>query len=299
MSYLEKETQLSLCETVLHGKTFEDIQLILENEREFMYPEDLHGEMSLEEKFELRKNLLVKIARTELMESVKCAMADIAAHAEEIIKLTAPKEKVVDGEVKTLQGWMDSEVSNFADYVKEGDKVSRDIVDYFINCIPPRNLTGGFFQMGTPQDMVREGSTYMTFIYLYDDDSYSGEVWQYKGNCLGGSCVKGTEISICNLESKNQEDNVVELNGILWKEYNGFHFSPETGCVSLARKSVDYISSHLRRETTLKLNEERGVWNYYAFYAAVEPERKHDLFRCKETGKLYIPAEHELFEWNL
>lgn len=193
MSWLRESDGTMTQNGILRAYSFDDIQLVLQNEREFMQPEDTHGEMNAEEKLELRKKLLLKISRKVLMDSVNEAMEILEEYAEDLIKITAPREKVIDGEVKTLQGWRDSGINSFSDYVKEGDKVAVDIVDYFIELLPPRYYEKGFFQVGEPYDHVKEGGRYQTFIYLYKDDRY-GEVWQCKGNCLTGTCEKGTEI---------------------------------------------------------------------------------------------------------
>lgn len=193
MAWLRESDNTLTQDGILRAYDFEDIQLLLKNEREFMQPEDFHGELNTEEKLKLRKKLLLKIARKEMKDSVRCAMEMLEEYAEDLIKITAPREKVIDGEVKTYQGWEDSGM-NFDEYVKEGDMVSYDMVMYFAECVPPRTFDSGFIQCGEPSDTVMEGFRYASFIYLYDDEPYK-EVWQYKGNCLGGCCEKGTNIS--------------------------------------------------------------------------------------------------------
>lgn len=192
MAWLRESDNTVTQEGILRAYDFEDIQLLIKNEREFMQPEDFHGELNAEEKLKLRKQLLLKIARKEMMDSVRCAMEILEEYAEDLIKITAPREKVIDGEVKTYQGWEDSGM-NFDEYVKEGDMISYDLVMYFAECVPPRTFDSGFIQCGEPADTVIEGFRYASFIYLYDDEPYK-EVWQYKGKCLGGCCDKGTEI---------------------------------------------------------------------------------------------------------
>jgi len=189
--WLRESDHTHLEDTVLYGKTFEDIQMILQNDREFMYPGNCISE---NEKMILRKIRLLEIAQKELMDSVRCAMETLEEYAEDLIKITAPREKVVDIDVKTFEGWMDSDVEDFADYVKENDKVDYAFVMHFADCVPPRTFNRGMIQCGEPHSHAKEGARYATFIYLYKDDNYGGEVWQYKGNCLGGTCEKGTEI---------------------------------------------------------------------------------------------------------
>ena len=193
MAWLRESDNTMTQEGIMRAYDFEDIQLLLRKEREFMQPQDFHGELNTEEKLELRKKLLLKIARKELMDSVRCAMETLEEYAEDLIRITAPRERVIDGEVKTLQGWRDSGINHFRNYVNVEDKVAVDIVNYFIELLPPRSYKSGFFQIGEPYDHVKEGARYGTFIYLYKDENYK-EVWQYKGNCLGGTCDKGTEL---------------------------------------------------------------------------------------------------------
>ena len=193
MAWLRESDNTMTQDGILRAYSFDDIQLIIQNEREFMQPEDFHGEIDAKEKLEIRKNLLRRIAYKEFISSVRCAMETLEEYAEDLIRITAPREKVIDGEVKTLQGWRDSGINNFGNYVKVRDKVAVDIVNHFIELLPPRSYKSGFFQIGEPHDHVKEGARYRTFIYLYKDENYK-EVWQYKGNCLGGTCDKGTEI---------------------------------------------------------------------------------------------------------
>ena len=190
MAWLRESDGTMTQDGILRAYDFEDIQLLLRNDKKFMYPENC---ISANEKMILRKIRLLEIARKNLMDAVDEAMEILEEYAEDLIKITAPREKVIDGEVKTLQGWFDSGVGTFPEYVKEGDKVAVDIVSYFIELLPPRSYSAGFFQIGEPYDHVKEGGRYGTFIYLYKDENYK-EVWQYKGNCLAGGCEKGTEI---------------------------------------------------------------------------------------------------------
>lgn len=193
MPWLRESDVTHTTDEVLHGKTFENIQLLLENDIRFMYPEG-YEKMSKEEKYETRKKVLLMIARNEFCSAITSAMELIEKYAEDLINITAPREKVVDGEVKTLQGWNDSDINSFDEYVKENEKVDYDIVMHFADCVLPRTYNSGMVQCGEPYDHVTEGARYATFIFLYKDDNYGGQVWQYKGHCLAGSCDKGTAI---------------------------------------------------------------------------------------------------------
>lgn len=193
MPWLRQSDHTHTNDDVLYGKDFEYFQLLLKNDSKFMNLENDALSMTAEEKMAYRKARLLQIARKEMMDSVRCAMETLEEYAEDLIRITAPKEKVIDGEVKTYNGWEDSG-KNFSDYVKEGDKVDEEMVMYFAEVVPPRTYNKGMIQCGEPYDSAKEGMRYDTFIYLYNDKNYGGEVWMYKGHCLAGSTDKGTEI---------------------------------------------------------------------------------------------------------
>ena len=144
----------------------------------------------------MRKKVVRRIVKQNFRQAEKSALELVDEYMDDLIRISLPKEKVIDGDVKTFEGWMDSDVEDFEDYVKENDKVDYDFVMHFANCVPPITFNRGMIQCGEPHDSAKEGFRYTTFIYLYNDDNYGGEVWLYKGNCLAGTCEKGTEIQI-------------------------------------------------------------------------------------------------------
>ena len=194
MPWLRKSDHTHTEDIILYGKTFADIMLLLENDRQFMYPQEKIKNMTPEETKRYRKLRMLELAKREMMDSVRTALSVLDDYADDIIEATAPREKVIDREVKTAQGWEDSGLS-FDDYVKELDKVSGNIINYFANVMSPHRYNSTFLQAGEPADSVKEGYRFLTFIYLYNDPEY-GEVWQYRGHCLSGSAEKGTEIPV-------------------------------------------------------------------------------------------------------
>lgn len=78
--------------------------------------------------------------------------------------------------------------------------------------------------------------------------------------------------------------------------YLGYHFIPVK---TPAGPDSDFyrLSRHLVSDRELGFStyawKKRG-YSYRSFYAA-SPEKNCDLFRCVENGRLYIPAENELF----
>ena len=194
MSWLRESDRTHEEDSVLYGMTFADIMLLLENDRQFMYPEDKIRNATVKDIATYRKYRMLELAKREMMQSVRTALETLEKYADDIIKATAPREKVIDGDVKTAQGWEDSGLS-FEKYVKEYELVDEGIIAYFANVLPPENYNSHLLQFGEPSDSVKEGQRYLTFVYGYTDPKY-GEVWQYQGRCLSGGMKKGTEIPI-------------------------------------------------------------------------------------------------------
>ncbi len=87
-------------------------------------------------------------------------------------------------------------------------------------------------------------------------------------------------------------------------EYGGYHFLP-VGVVN-ASNQLKYISNHTVSDKSL------GKWSngYADIYGKNKIDYKHkefykackdipcDVFKCLENGKVYLPAENELFEYT-
>lgn len=82
-------------------------------------------------------------------------------------------------------------------------------------------------------------------------------------------------------------------------EYNGYHFEPERNLKECEDKNLYTLSKHLRSDRELGMCDydwKKCNYSLEKFYTA-SCGSKCDLFRCVENGKLYIPGEHELFEF--
>lgn len=79
-------------------------------------------------------------------------------------------------------------------------------------------------------------------------------------------------------------------------EYGGFHFIPH----STFKKSENFqsITRKLRSHNELGLSVYNSNYNHQKFYEA-STDKKCDVFKCVETGKLYVPCNNELFEYKL
>ena len=94
-------------------------------------------------------------------------------------------------EVKTLSGWCEfsdrTGNGSWYDYAEVGDTVSEDVVDNFLDMLPPRSMKNGYLQVGEAYSHIEDENgtvraTYMTFAKL-------DRVWKYLGNCFAGEIV--------------------------------------------------------------------------------------------------------------
>lgn len=84
-------------------------------------------------------------------------------------------------------------------------------------------------------------------------------------------------------------------------EYNGYHFEPERSLKECEKKDICTFTQHIRTDRELGMCNYNVAWrkcdySWGKFYEASH-DSPLDLFRCVENGKLYVPCEHELFEF--
>lgn len=85
-------------------------------------------------------------------------------------------------------------------------------------------------------------------------------------------------------------------------EYNGYNFEPERKMQDSEKKDICTFSKHIKTDRELGMCDYDVEWkkhnySWKDFYEA-SGDSQLDLFRCVENGKLYVPCEHELFEFN-
>lgn len=86
-------------------------------------------------------------------------------------------------DIKTLKGWQASGLKTFTDYVVPGDKVSEDIVNYFINISPPIVWYSLYVQAGSAYEHIRDESGKENPCYLtFKREDNDGE-WIFTGIC--------------------------------------------------------------------------------------------------------------------
>lgn len=157
---------------LMRGFSFFDLELDFENENPAF-----HKGKTKEQILEYCFDRLLKIQRSEAKKMFK-------KYKDYFFR----DESVIDGDVKTLQGWKDSNTERFDEYFPVGCKVSRDVVIEMLEVLPPRTIEYGLMQMGEPVDCKIDPSsgqyrtTYMTF---YKKE----EQWYYAGNCFPGETI--------------------------------------------------------------------------------------------------------------
>lgn len=84
-------------------------------------------------------------------------------------------------------------------------------------------------------------------------------------------------------------------------KYKGFTFHPERNFTKDENKDLRTITKHIKSDKNLGIcnydvDWKKHSYNYKEFYNAMK-NSEFDLFRCVDNGKLYVPGEHELFEF--
>ena len=85
-------------------------------------------------------------------------------------------------------------------------------------------------------------------------------------------------------------------------EYGGYHFIPER---RFTEEEINFIAISRRQRIDKELGlckpgysyESKYPYSHESFYAA-SPDKKCDLFRCVENGKLYLPCDNDLQEYQ-
>ena len=69
---------------------------------------------------------------------------------------------------KSLESWHECGFESFEDYFRPGDAVTEDLVEYFVNVVPPVSCSSGYVQAGSAYSHTRDScgtcrATYITF----------------------------------------------------------------------------------------------------------------------------------------
>lgn len=113
--------------------------------------------------------------------------------------LLAERKKITGPEtVKSLDGWHKSGLHSWEEYCKPGELVMEDIVDQFVNSVPPTTLRSGYVQAGEAYDCQPDGDgvwrdTYTTFTY-HGKDGAGRSLWLYNGHCFKNGTDNKAEV---------------------------------------------------------------------------------------------------------
>lgn len=83
-------------------------------------------------------------------------------------------------EIKTFANWN----VNLDEYLKIGDLVDAEMVDYFINVLPPACMNGECIQMGEPCNHRPDSNG--VWRATYSTLKKTPEGWRYAGQCFRG-----------------------------------------------------------------------------------------------------------------
>lgn len=96
--------------------------------------------------------------------------------------------------IKTYADWK----GNLSEYLQIGDVVDQEMVDYFINVLPPATMNSQCVQMGEPYSSVQGRMTYCTLKKLNGQWVYAGYCWK------GQTSVPLESLGIYGLKEDNK-----------------------------------------------------------------------------------------------
>lgn len=89
------------------------------------------------------------------------------------------KEKEI--KIKTYEDW--GAYQQLDDYLKVGDIVDEEMVEHFLNVLPPLMYTHNYLQVSEACDFRNGKNTYTTF------EKVNGQ-WFYRGDCNRGKTIR-------------------------------------------------------------------------------------------------------------
>lgn len=94
-------------------------------------------------------------------------------------------------EIKTISGWCEfydrTGKGSWSDYAEVGSVVAEDVIDNFLDILPPRSFDYGYLQVGEVYNHIEDENgkvkgLYMTFA------KFNGE-WKYCGYCFANETI--------------------------------------------------------------------------------------------------------------
>ena len=92
--------------------------------------------------------------------------------------------------MKTLKEW-DESGKSLTDYLKPGDEVDKEMVDYFMDLLPPHRMSAGYLQVGEPYDHIKVEDIHgeVSIKGIYATFHKEAGKWIYKGHCVSGTTM--------------------------------------------------------------------------------------------------------------
>lgn len=119
-------------------------------------------------------------------------------------------------DIKSMEDWKNSNKIYFEEFFKSNDLVSKDVVEYFINSVPPITCNNAVVQSGEPYSHEvdpfdsRFKPKYQTFIKENNNWKYVGN--RFKANTIAEVKIQEKyEISKNEPEQSNDKDQEEEL----------------------------------------------------------------------------------------
>ncbi len=109
---------------------------------------------------------------------------------------------------KTMIDWHNSKAICFEDFCKPGDIVGKDIVNEFLNSVPPITHYETFIQAGEPYG-TRFDSEDNKWKETYTTFEKEAVHWIYKGNCFKNKNIDQTYVNKTSYMGKDEEDEEI------------------------------------------------------------------------------------------
>lgn len=150
---------------VVNKKTQEETECVIVTSLLLLYPAI--------KRFPCRDGSSVKLSNKQLLEL--------------LYFLKKEREQMVSETPKTLEGWQSTGL-NLEDFLSIGDEVDDDMVDYFINVVPPLVHFKSLVQVSEPfsSEKAEDGKYRNTFITFHRE--HDGH-WHFAGACFAYESV--------------------------------------------------------------------------------------------------------------
>lgn len=198
----------SVQEIYCDGEGWMSLQELKERAKHLGYESDDYPKVT-------RLNIAYRVHNRSRTGYVDIAPADFrimkAGYLEAIQNMEHPKEAPQN--VKTMDGWRafaeETSEHGMDSYFHTGDPVGQDVVDYFVNVVPPATNREHLMQIGSPYDsrMGEDGRLHPTFATFAKEDGS----WRYAGHCFRGEAKEPAEQSVGDL-AELARDRAAERN---------------------------------------------------------------------------------------